>query len=426
MVLLLAVSTMTMAQSKTRTATTPDWSLTSSYGSVDLSAGFQPDPNRTYLTAGGGVNLNSLGFHGYVAEAPDLDLYYDAGSFPLYIYVEDQDVDCVLLVNAPNGEWYFNDDGVGTSTRPGIELRNPESGMYNIWVGTYGSGMGDATLAISELGFQGAGSAGPDWSLDPSYGSLDLSSGFTNDPRTVELIAGGDIDLDSIGYYGYVAEAPDLDLYYSAGGFSLYIYVTQQDSDTVLLVNDPSGNWHFSDDAMGTRPGIEFSNPESGLYSIWVGTWGSGMVDATVAISEINFYESEASPDYTLSPNYGSVDLTSGFKAPYRVGLVAGGPASGRAVGYSGHYTEAPDVRLQYEASGRRLYVYLDRDSGDTTLLINTPTGDWLYNDDADGLGWGSGIAINNPSSGQYDIWAGSLSEGDYIDATLVISEQSW
>jgi hypothetical protein len=422
-VLLLVMSAATMAQTKTGRGTMPDWQLSPTYGSVELSSGFAPDPYRTYLTAGGNINLNVLGYNGFVAEAPDVDFYYEAGGFPLYIYVEEQDTDCVLLINGPSGQWYFNDDAVGNSTRPGIEFSSPESGLYSIWVGTYWDDLADATLAISELGWAGPG---PDWSLEPTYGSLDLAAGFSNDPRTVNVLAGGNVDLSSLGYYGNVAEAPDLDLYYDAGPFSLYIYVSQADADTVLLVNDPSGNWHYNDDYMGLRAGIEFSFPESGLYNIWVGTWGGSMVDATIAISEINPEDNMPGPDFSLSPNYGTVDLVSGFKAPYRVNVLAGGIASGRTVDRSGWYSEAPDLSLFYESSGRPLYIWLDRDSGDTTILVNDPNGQWLYNDDANGLGLGSGLVINNPVSGRYDIWAGTLGEGNLYDAAIVISETSW
>ena len=127
----------------------------------------------------------------------------------------------------------------------------------------------------------------PDWQLDPAYGTIELEAGFWPDPNTTNVLAGGEVGLESLGYHGFVAEAPDLDLHYAAGGNSLYIYVTEQDDDTVLLVNDPSGNWHFNDDAIGWQPGIEFSSPESGLYSIWIGTYGTGMVNAEIAISEI-------------------------------------------------------------------------------------------------------------------------------------------
>ena len=57
-----------------------------------------------------------------------------------------------LLVNAPDGSWYCNDDSNGLN--PMVSWSSPRSGQYDIWIGTYGSGSGmaSATLTISELG----------------------------------------------------------------------------------------------------------------------------------------------------------------------------------------------------------------------------------------------------------------------------------
>ena len=123
---------------------------------------------------------------------------------------------------------------------------------------------------------------GQDWSMDPTYGDVELEEGFLPDPFVLEVLAGGSIDLDDssdrdirrLDAYGYVAEAPDVDFYYeTSGDFPLTIAVDGFGEDMVLLVNDPSGDWHYNDDEDGVDPAITFRNPESGLYSIWIGTF---------------------------------------------------------------------------------------------------------------------------------------------------------
>jgi hypothetical protein len=42
----------------------------------------------------------------------------------------------------------------------------------------------------------------------------------------------------------------------------------------------------------------------------------------------------------------------------------------------------------------------------DTILLVNTPDGNWHFNDDYRGTN--SAITFQNPMQGQYDIWTGS------------------
>ena len=130
---------------------------------------------------------------------------------------------------------------------------------------------------------------GQDISLDPTFGSADLDAAFSPDPYLVDMIAGGSTDLSDIGYYGYVAEAPDFSLSYSASFFSLTIMVEEADDDTVLLVNAPDGSWYFNDDSVGLNPAITFDDPMSGRYDIWVGTYGGGSSSATLAITELGF-----------------------------------------------------------------------------------------------------------------------------------------
>ena len=127
-----------------------------------------------------------------------------------------------------------------------------------------------------------------DWSLEPTYGSVSLEEGFLPDPHTVELTAGGSVGVN-VGScsYGYVANAPDVDLYYDTeGGSDLYIYAVSG-SDTTILVNTPSGTWMCDDDSYGDGdPIVYIPSAEAGLYNVWVGTSGDEMASADLYISE--------------------------------------------------------------------------------------------------------------------------------------------
>ena len=131
------------------------------------------------------------------------------------------------------------------------------------------------------------GVAAQSWSLQPTYGTVELESGFTPDPYRRSMTAGGSQSLDGIGYYGYVADAPDLDLVYEAGVFDLTIKVENTSADTVLLVNSPDGQWHFNDDFNGLDPSITFESPVSGMYNIWVGTFDGDFADSRLVITEL-------------------------------------------------------------------------------------------------------------------------------------------
>lgn len=122
------------------------------FGTVNLSANFAPDPFVVNVTAGGNIPAERIGGPGCVgsiADPPDVRLNYRAGGYPLYLAATSRS-DVTLVVNLPNGRWICNDDFKGTD--PGLVLNNPMSGQYDIWVGHYNRGAGVPTqLLISEI-----------------------------------------------------------------------------------------------------------------------------------------------------------------------------------------------------------------------------------------------------------------------------------
>lgn len=117
-----------------------------------------------------------------------------------------------------------------------------------------------------------------DWTEPPTYGTVRLDAGFRPDPYVVVLTAGGN-DAASETHpscSGYIGNAPDVDLHYQASSQALSLYV-ESAADTTLVVYDADGNWHCSDDfasdSAGTNPGVVLSNPASGNYHIWIGTY---------------------------------------------------------------------------------------------------------------------------------------------------------
>lgn len=136
---MLVVGTASIAQNPT---------LPPTYGTVNLTAGFMPDPYVADVIAGGPIHTSLGGVNAYVANAPDFRVNYTAGRFPLTFYVTSA-ADTTLLINLPNGTWIADDDS-GGSLNPMIRLANPPSGQYDIWVGTVGRNTAPALLYITE------------------------------------------------------------------------------------------------------------------------------------------------------------------------------------------------------------------------------------------------------------------------------------
>lgn len=131
----------------------PDWQGAPHFGNIELGAGFMPDPFVRNITAGGTSLLENCGLNasGYVTPRPDFDLYWNGQSAQLTIAVE-SNADAILLVNGPNGEWYYNDDYYNTN--PAIVISNPTEGLYDIWIGSYdGSRRNPGRLIITELDY---------------------------------------------------------------------------------------------------------------------------------------------------------------------------------------------------------------------------------------------------------------------------------
>ena len=131
----------------------PDWQGAPHFGQINLAAGFMPDPARYRVTAGGTHNIAACGgsgWAGWVTQRPDFDLYWNGSTSELTIAVESGNADTVLLVNAPDGSWHYNDDYSGTNSA--ITFYNPQAGLYDIWIGSYdGSRRNPAVLVFTEL-----------------------------------------------------------------------------------------------------------------------------------------------------------------------------------------------------------------------------------------------------------------------------------
>jgi hypothetical protein len=135
-------------------ATAQNYNLNPAYGTVNLTAGFTPDPYVVNVASGGRNDASqtvSSSCRGFVADAPDVRLNYSSGSFPLIISVNSS-ADTTLVVNAPDGSWYCDDDGGNQGMNPSLRFNNPQRGQYDIWIGTYGNASNQpAQLHISEL-----------------------------------------------------------------------------------------------------------------------------------------------------------------------------------------------------------------------------------------------------------------------------------
>lgn len=277
----------------------PDASLEPNYGTVNLRTGFTPDPYTKEMLAGGSVQASSVksGCEGLVSAAPDLQVNYRAGSSDLTFKLTASE-DTTLLISSPNGRWFCDDDS-GGDLDPLITISSPSSGRYNVWVGTYNDSMVQSTLQVTELGADALSNSGgdhsdgdgPDIDLTPNYGSVNLRAGFTPDPYTKQIMAGGSIPAARAksGCVGNVSAAPDFQVFYDRAGDADLTFKNISNDDTTLLVNTPNGRFYCDDDSAGDlNPKVTITNPQNGRYDIWVGTYGDQMIQSTLQVTELD------------------------------------------------------------------------------------------------------------------------------------------
>lgn len=263
------------------------------FGSISLTADELQEPWFSELVSGGSVDVSYLGNScvGYAAESPDYRVNLsDAGTdLGIFFTADDAVSDTTIIVNAPDGQWYCNDDGPGDTLDPALSFPAAASGQYDVWIGSYDSEAAvSGSLAVVDESVYSrdtttvSSSDTLDLTQDPHFGSVDLAAGFTPDPHTVTVSAGGSVDVASGSYgsecRGYASTAPDFKLNWSGDSSRLQIYFVSDDgSDATLIINSTDGDWLCNDDAGGTlNPGITLTDPAEGRYDIWVGAYSQG------------------------------------------------------------------------------------------------------------------------------------------------------
>lgn len=92
--------------------------------------------------------------------------------------------------------------------------------------------------------------------------------------------------------------------------------------------------------------------------------------------------------------------------------------------GWRGYTITRPDFRFFYQGVSQtgRITFQLTSAAVDTVLLVNTPDGQWFFNDDSNGT-FNSTLTFSPVLQGQYDIWAGAYNQSSNNPAQLWVYE---
>jgi hypothetical protein len=357
---------------------------------------------------------------GFVSlDASDVILSVEAG-LPALSLMAWSDVDLTMAVVTPSGAVFCNDDA--SQFNPGITIDSPEQGDYTIFVGSYSpEGFGGYEL-YAAAGQQVWSATVFDDTASPrgGYGVLNMGGELRQALLNGALVASEQASYLPVGDVyctGFVGlDAPDFVLTVDAPETLLSIFAASA-TDLTMAVRAPNGVWYCADDSSDLNPAVSISQATAGDYLVYVGAYeqfasGSYELFASVgAPSWDGLVQSMGGDtlDFIAAPAYGYLSIAPGNDMDIRqtLELVNGGSdAFGFGPGCAGYVDQTrPDFVLSVEAGLPNLTVYAVSD-GDATLVVRSPSGEMLCNDDLNELH--PGLALDPSAGGDYAIWVGS------------------
>jgi hypothetical protein len=125
----------------------------------------------------------------------------------------------------------------------------------------------------------------------PESGEVGLASGFAPDPYSKSIVALGSVSTPYLGTEctGVTGVAPDFTVHFVAGASPLlrFFWIPGNGVDSMMIVNDPAGNYSCNNDSFGTAyPTVDFMNPKSGSYRVWIGHFAYTDITGTLLVTE--------------------------------------------------------------------------------------------------------------------------------------------
>lgn len=315
------------------------------------------------------------------------DVYTATGTGQsLVVDLRSSDFDPYLVVESEEGERFDNDDYEGALDRSLLVLPTQAGARYTVTVTSFAAG---------ETG---------GYRLDLRHEGAVAASGVRTETGR---LAAGDDQLEG-------GEFVDRFTFSAVPGQRLRADLTSDDYDTYLIVQPPSGDVVTDDDG-GGRIGhsqLDFDLTEPGTYTVFVTSYAAGETgDYRLALDLTERFGQESSPAESGGPAYATTGTSRLDLADTVTGRLE---ASDRRLD-SGEYM---DVHTFDGRAGEPMRVELTSDDFDTYLIVESPSGARLDNDDAvsaDGRSdtGRSAVEFSMTESGRYRVIATSYQPGE-------------
>lgn len=278
---------------------------------------------------------------------------------------------------------------------------------------------------------------------DSNFGTISLAPGFMPDPHVAAGVSGGNIDASTLNptCRGHISSRPD-HLFVAGGQFNLVRFIINAGSnDTTLVIRKPDGSFLCDDDGAGngTNPAVQ-AMLMPGTYQVFIGSYMSGQnFPYNLAITESpTFTAAQVPPPSGVAPTGmptpgvavptggapTMASLAPGFMPdPHVLSGTAGGTmqANQMSPNCRGFVSPTPNHILNTTGNFAGLRL-VGSAAQDTTLVVRTPAGTFLCDDDGGG---NFNPLIQGPApAGSYQIWVGSYAAGQAIPYRLAVTER--
>jgi hypothetical protein len=319
----------------------------------------------------------------------DMSITLESGAFDSY-----------LMVVAPNGQYFENDDDGGTLNAR-VTFAPPVPGTYRVVATAYrATDRGAYELKV----LRGAAAV-----ADAAAGSGSGSGASGAEQHVRGALAQGDQTLSS-------GELMDEHRFTLAAGQSVRFRATSSQFDTYLIVKPPSGAQIDNDDAPGggTDAQVDLVAQEAGEYRVLVTSYRAGEAGAyDLVVTGVSGAGGTTPPTVTPPQN------------PQNRPVVASGQETRGSLArndqtlQSGEFADR--VEMSFDA-GQSVQLRLASSQFDTYLIVRTPSGRQIDNDDLASGSTNSGVDIPVAEPGTYAVTVTSYRPGETGAWTLTRS----
>lgn len=301
--------------------------------------------------------------------------------------------DPYLIVKAPDGSQQDNDDESPGVTSSRLLYTTPAAGRYEVLVTSYRPGeTGDYELSIAPTSAAAGAAVAVTSPTTPTGAAQSLAGALAQGDETLQ--SGEHVDTHTLTF---------------ASGERVRIEARSSAFDSYLIVREPGGEQHDNDDPSGggsTNAVVDFVARQAGEHRVLVTSYRPGETGAyELVVTRDGSAPPPTTPTTPTTPTSPATPAT-----PITGDAVQGALARGDQTLQSG---ELSDVYERSFEPGQSVQIRLASTAFDPYVIVRTPSGQQLDNDDLDPSTRNAGVDLPAAEAGTYRVTVTSYRPGE-------------